>query len=48
MKKIWTRIPDVKDFHYSVGFESAWKRIKIVTLEELPWAARRAACTMVC
>lgn len=42
-ERVWDKIPDVRDFHTSIGFESCWQRLETVSLDALPDLARPVA-----
>jgi hypothetical protein len=33
---VWDKIPNVENFHYTIGFEYVWKRIRKIKVEDLP------------
>ena len=35
-RNIWDKLPNVENAHYNVGFEYVWKRIIVITKEDLP------------
>ncbi|MDD4980671.1 MAG: hypothetical protein PHC54_05335 [Candidatus Omnitrophica bacterium] len=39
-KRIWSAIPNVENFHPSIGYEKSWQKIKEITINELPEAIR--------
>lgn len=40
LTRVWPFIPNIKDFHTTIGHESSWHSIKIITPEKLPLAVR--------
>jgi len=40
LTRIWPLIPDVQDFHTTIGHEDSWHSIRIITSQELPPAIR--------
>lgn len=39
-EKVWPLIPNVKNFHATLGWEHSWKGIKTVKIEDLPLSVR--------
>jgi hypothetical protein len=40
LTRVWPFIPDIKDFHTTIGHENSWHSIRTITSEELPAAVR--------
>jgi len=39
-EKYWNKIPNVRDFHPTIGEEKSWRAVEKVSLEDLPLAVR--------
>lgn len=41
--RVWDHVPDVRNFHPSIGHEACWRGLETVTLDDLPELARPVA-----